>query len=125
MAELSHVPRILLVEDDGLIALDIETTLEAAGATEVTSKSTVEDALLALESPAFDAAVLDLHLGRNGWTYDVAQRLRELGIPFVLSSGTSDIADGFRDVPLVMKPFSSDQLIGALCAITGRAVAAE
>lgn len=118
MTDLAHIHRILVVEDDGLIALDIETTLQDAGVGEVTSLATVEDALRAVAESSFEAAVVDLHLGRSGWTYDVAARLREKGVPFVLSSGTLEVAEGFRDVPLVMKPFSADQLVTALAKIT-------
>lgn len=125
MADLSHVPRILLLEDDGLIALDVEATLQDAGAGQVMSLARIEDALMAIDASEFDAAVLDLHLGRSGWTYEVARRLQEKGVPFVFSSGSNEVAEAFRNVPLVMKPFSSDQLVAALVDVTGRAVAAE
>ena len=85
----------------------------------------IEDALLAIDTSVFDAAVLDLHLGRSGWTYEVARRLREKGVPFVFSSGSPDVAEAFKNVPLVLKPFSSDQLVAALIDVTGRPVAAE
>lgn len=118
MAELSHMARIMVLEDEGLIALDIESTLLDAGAKEITSVSTVADALAALEAGSFDAAILDLRLGADGWAYEVADSLRARGIPFVFSSGSAEIADGYRDVPLVSKPFTSDQLVAALVGIT-------
>lgn len=125
MDDLSDVPRVLVVEDDGLIALDIETTLLDAGVAEIVSVATVEDGLLAVEESSFAAAVLDLHLGRNGWTYDIARRLKEKGIPFVLSSGTMEVGGDFSDVPLVLKPFSSEQLVAALIdLLSGRATQA-
>ncbi|HZY49709.1 MAG TPA: response regulator [Devosia sp.] len=120
MIDLSHLSHVLVVEDEGLIALDIETILREAGAGQVTSLASVEDALLALEESQFDAAVLDLHLGRHGWTYDVASRLREKGVPFILSSGSIEIADDFHDVPLVLKPFSSSDLVAAVARVTSR-----
>lgn len=123
MADLSHLAHILIVEDDGLIALDIETTLQAAGAARVTSLATAEDALRSLEETSFDAAVLDLHLGRGGFSYEVAGRLKEKGVPFVLSSGTAEVSDAFRDVPMVMKPFSSDELVTALAGVTAGHIA--
>jgi CheY-like chemotaxis protein len=118
MTDLSHIRRVLIVEDDGIIALDIETTLLAAGAGEVTALASVEGALRAVDEVSFDAAVVDLHLGAAGWTYDVAARLKTKGVPFVLSSGTIEVAEGFRDVPMVMKPYSSDQLVAALVIAT-------
>lgn len=126
MADLSHIPRILLLEDDGMIALDIETTLQDAGAREIMSLTTIEGALRAIEGGTFNAAILDLRIGPDGWAYDVAGRLKQKGVPFIFSSGTSEVPDDFRDVPLVMKPFSSDQLVAALLNVTtGRAAAAE
>ena len=119
MADLSHLTHILVLEDEGMIALDIESTLQEAGAKQVTSLPTIEGALGALERGGFDAAVLDLRIGVDGWAYEVASRLREKGIPFIFSSGSAEVAEGYRDVPLVMKPFSSDQLVAALAAISG------
>ena len=122
MAELSHIARILLLEDDGMIALDIETTLQDAGAGEILPLTTIEGALRAIDSGTFNAAILDLRIGRDGWAYDVAGRLKQKGVPFIFSSGTSEVPEDFRDVPLVMKPFSSDQLVAALVNVTAHRV---
>ena len=118
MADLSHLRRILVVEDEALILLDVEQTLAEAGAETVLSAVTTDDALAIIEAATLDAAVLDLHLGRDGWTYEIARRLQQKGVPFVFSSGSVEAADGFQDVPLVTKPFSADQLIGALMEVT-------
>jgi CheY-like chemotaxis protein len=123
MADLSHVSRILLLEDDGIIALDIEATLQDAGASEITSLATIEDALRAVDASIFNAAILDLRIGADGWAYDVAARLKQKGIPFIFSSGSAEVADDYRDVPLVMKPFSSEQLVAALINVTSSRVA--
>ena len=77
MANLAHINVILVAEDEALILLDIEQTLVDAGVKTVISATTVDEALAAIESGAIEAAVLDLHLGRSGWSYDVANRLRE------------------------------------------------
>ena len=118
MPNLSHLPSILIVEDEALILLDLQQTLEDSGATGVVTATSIEEALAAIEARKPDCAVLDLHLGRSGWSYPVAHRLKELGVPFVFSSGTVEVTDGFHDVPLVMKPFSSDQLLAALIQVT-------
>lgn len=118
MANLSHLNTIMIAEDEALILLDIEQTLADAGVQTVISTTTVEEALAAIETGEVQAAVLDLHLGRSGWSYDVANRLKEKGIPFIFSSGTVDIAEGFRDVPFIMKPFSTGQLVAALLQVT-------
>lgn len=120
MANLSHIPRVLVVEDEALILLDVEQTLLEAGVETVLTAATVNDALQMIEGAPLDAAILDLHLGRDGWSYDVARRLQEKGVPFVFSSGTVETADGFHDVPLVLKPFSSEHLIGTLAKVCSK-----
>lgn len=114
MANLLQIPRVLVVEDEALILLDVEQTLLDAGVETVLAATTVADALQLIDHAPPDAAILDLHLGRDGWSYDVARRLQEKGVPFVFSSGTVEVADGFHGVPLVLKPFASDQLIETL-----------
>jgi len=118
MANLSHLDVVLVVEDEALILLDIEQTLAEADVGQVVAATNVEDALAAIAVRSIDAAVLDLHLGRSGWSYEVAKRLTESGVPFIFSSGTVDVAEGYRDVPLLMKPFSADQLVAALLQVT-------
>jgi len=118
MTGLSHLARVLVVEDEALISLDIETTLADAGVADVVTATSVDAAMLALDQFLFDGAVLDLHLGRSGWSYEVARRLQRIGVPFIFTSGTVDIADGFREVPLVTKPFSTDQLLSALLQVS-------
>jgi CheY-like chemotaxis protein len=109
---------MLVVEDEALIMLDIEATLLDAGIGEVVTATSVEEALRLIDAVALDAAVLDLHLGRVGWSYDVANRLQQKGVPFVFSSGTVDVADGFRHVPLIIKPFLAEQLIAGVLQVT-------
>jgi CheY-like chemotaxis protein len=118
LANLTHLDRVLVVEDEALIMLDIEATLLDAGVKQVATATSVEEALRAIDSDSLDGAVLDLHLGRSGWSYDVARRLQQKGVPFVFSSGTVEAADGFRDVPLVIKPFLAEQLIAGLLQVT-------
>src|ERR1700712_3957656 len=100
MANLSHLGRVLALEDEALILFDIEQTLHDAGVGNIVTAIPCDDALAALDAGAFDAAVLDLHLGRSGWSYDVARRLQAKGVPFIFTSGTAEIAEGFREVPL-------------------------
>src|SRR3954463_6993766 len=80
--------RCLVVDDEFLIALDIQQALEAAGA-RVTCLGDADEALPALAGGAqFDVAVLDLKL--SGFTRDstgVAALLTERGVPFVFLTG--------------------------------------
>ena len=118
MANLNHLSTILVCEDEALILMDIESTLLSAGVGVVQSAMSLEEGLAMAGTGQFDAAVLDLHLGRDGWSYEIAHRLKEKGVPFIFSSGTIDVVEGFHDVPLVMKPFSTDQMISALLQVT-------
>ena len=109
---------MLVLEDEALILLDLEQTLTDAGVETVLVAATNDDALAIVDGAALDTAILDLNLARGGWSYGVARRLQQKGVPFVFSSGSVEAADGFQDVPLVTKPFSADQLIGALMEVT-------
>ena len=119
MADLSHLSHVLVLEDEAMILLDIEQTMTDAGVARVSTASTVAEAMQALGGgERFDGAVLDLHLGPSGWSYDVARQLRALEIPFIFTSGTVSLAEGFQSVPLVNKPFSTDQLVAALLDVS-------
>jgi len=125
MAGLSHLRRMLVLEAEALILLDLEQTLTEAGVETVLVAATTDDALAIVEAAALDAAILDLNLGRGGWSYDVARRLQKNGVPFVFSSGTNDVVEGFEGIPMVLKPFSSDQMINTLREVSpGRDVVA-
>lgn len=110
--------RVLLVEDSLLIALDAETMLRDAGAHEVDVVASAEAGLNAMIAHEFQAAVLDINLGR-GTSLPVADELAKRGIPFVFASGYSDrstIPERFRDIRIVVKPYASATLIEAVIA---------
>lgn len=99
---------VLIVEDQGLIAMDAEETLRRLGAGTIRLAPTAEEALAALETFTPDAAVLDFNLG-SGTSEPVAERLFDQGVPFVFTTGYSDrvmIPSRFGTVPLVRKPIS-------------------
>jgi DNA-binding response OmpR family regulator len=73
----------------------------------------------------FDGVIVDLMLGETS-TLDFAAQLRQAGMPFVFASGYSDadeIRASFPGVRLVTKPYSGDDLVGALAVACGRAPA--
>ncbi|TPI09812.1 response regulator [Mesorhizobium sp. B4-1-3] len=115
--------RILVLEDEFLIAMDVEQLCRDHGAAEVTIAREVAE-LEGQALPArFDAAVVDLMLGGDS-TLDFAARLRREGIPFVFASGYSDsdeVKEAFPDIRLVTKPFAGDDLIEAVAVACGRA----
>lgn len=108
--------RILVVEDEVLIAMDIEECCRDGGAADVivcTRVSELGDDPLA--APSFDAAILDV-MQDGGPSLDFAARLRDRGLPFIFATGYSDseMFAHFRDVPVVAKPFASSELLSAL-----------
>jgi len=115
--------RCLVLDDEFLIALDIQQTLEAAGAI-VISISGAEEALDALHGGAkFDLAVLDIKLsGKARNSMSVAALLAEKGTPFIFLTGmTADHvqAQSFPAAPLVEKPYELAALMAALRTALG------
>jgi CheY-like chemotaxis protein len=108
--------RILVVEDEMLLALDLQTLLEEQGCEVLEPASSVRRALAVLETRLPDAASLDMNLNGES-SAPVAAALRERGIPFVVVTGYSgkNREDPvFRDVPLVKKPYDSAAFIESL-----------
>jgi CheY-like chemotaxis protein len=110
--------RVLVVEDEFLIALDIQNILENAGAEAVLAYR-VNEALETIRSNGpFAAALLDLKL--DGETsIPIAEKLHADGVPFVFSTGMpgdAAIAARFPDVTIVTKPFDAEMLVSALAA---------
>lgn len=111
--------RCLVLDDEFLIALDIQQLLEAAGASDVTSVGTVAEALEALGNGAvFDLAVLDIKVGgEGGSSLTVAAMLSDRGTPFVFLTGmrADDIKIGaFAAARVVEKPYQAAMLMDAL-----------
>lgn len=108
---------ILLVEDEPLVALDVERALRAAGA-RVVSAGYVESGLYITEHPALSAAVVDLRLGReDGAT--VCRRLRHLRVPFLVYTGypSMDMANEWPDVPVIKKPATGEEIVASLVGL--------
>lgn len=113
--------RCLVLDDEFLIALDIQQLLENAGAASVLSVSTAGDALAALCNGAqFDLAVLDVDLGvRNRSGLTVANALAKRQMPFVFLTGldAKDVpTKEFPAAPVVEKPYQTAVLLAALVA---------
>jgi DNA-binding response OmpR family regulator len=104
--------KVLIVEDEPLIALDILTSFRAAGATAVAARSLAEAHRL-VEQQDLSAAVLDFGLG-DGDAEQLCHRLTERHVPFVLHSGYSHTSAACRKGVSVPKPASSDALIRAV-----------
>ena len=107
--------RILVVEDEPLLALDIASSLAEVGVAVLGPAATVEQALRLIEIAPFDGALLDANL--DGHPVDeVAAALtrRNSPVAFVTGYGPESLPLAFRAAPIVAKPFSPAGLIQAV-----------
>jgi CheY-like chemotaxis protein len=108
--------RCLVLDDEFLIALDIQQILEPAGAKHVFATASEAIALLRLE-PKFDLAVLDLKLGGSeDNSLGVASELARMGTPFVFLTGMrvdNVHVREFPQAPVVEKPYDALALLDA------------
>lgn len=104
--------RILVVEDEPLIAMDIEERLLAAGGEVIGPATNLETARRLIAETAPDAALLDANLA-GARVDDLAVELRRRGIPFAFATGfgRASLPEAFHDVPVLGKPFGSEQLV--------------
>ena len=112
--------RILVLDDEPLVAMLFEDFLGDLSHETVGPAATLAEALRLIEAGPLDAAILDMSVGRE-LSYPVAAELRARNIPFAFSTGHSelDIAEPFQDAPLLSKPFT----ISDLSAVLGRLLA--
>lgn len=103
---------ILVVEDEMLVLMSIETALEDLGCSAVCAAASVADALKVLSTHQFDAALVDVNLGGEK-SYPVADALTERGIPFAFSTGYGDHSDrlDLNHLPVLRKPFLNSDLV--------------
>lgn len=109
---------ILVLEDDALIAMDIEMTLVDAGYETVWVHTNSASALDQIAREAPGAALLDFNLGQGKVSLPVAQELKERGIPFVFLTGYTDatvsLPERLGDRRRIAKPFQAQELVQAV-----------
>jgi signal transduction histidine kinase/CheY-like chemotaxis protein len=113
--------RLLVIEDEPLVALDITGILTDAGAALVNAVGSAREALEIIESKSWDAALLDGNL--HGQPVDeIAAALTRRRIPFVFITGygREGLPQGFRSAVVLSKPFRPQQLIEAAASLLGR-----
>ena len=108
--------RILIVEDEPLIAMMLEDFLETLDRQAAGTVDTVADALARLAEGGLDAVILDVNLRGGETCWPIADALVEAGIPFVLATGGGGdmIAEAHRGRPVLSKPFTMDGVERAL-----------
>ena len=114
--------RILLVEDDDLVAMAIEDLLEELGCKVVANAGSIDEAVAKSRAGGFECALLDVNLNGEE-VFPVAEILAAQGVPFVFTSGYGSWAlpEAFRARPIVSKPFRMEALSSALStALAGK-----
>jgi len=109
--------RVLIVEDEMLVAILLEDHLSDHGSVVVGPAVTVSEALRILGSEPIDAAVMDVNIGGEK-AYPVADALDRRGIPFLIVSGfgASAIPPDRPNWRVCAKPFTGDGLVAMLKA---------
>jgi CheY-like chemotaxis protein len=110
--------RVLLVEDDVLIAMMLEGVLLRVGCVVVGPFCRVEKAAQAARDAAIDVAVLDVNLAGER-VYPVAEALAHRGVPFVFMTGynRSELPAEYSARPALAKPFMARELTESLAAV--------
>jgi DNA-binding NtrC family response regulator len=108
--------RVLVVEDEALLAMMLEDVFSDAGAQVVGPAATVEQAIALIASQVIDVALLDVCL-RDQRSEPVAETLRQRGVPYVLATGYNN-PDGaeLASAPTLRKPYRFEQVEAALIA---------
>ena len=108
--------RVLVVEDEMMIAMLVEDMLGEMGCTVIGPAHAVEPALnLAANEPEIDAALLDINLAGQP-VFAIADVLRAKGVPMIFSTGygESGLREVDRGAPVLQKPFRAAELAAAL-----------
>jgi CheY-like chemotaxis protein len=104
--------RILLAEDEGLIALELERLLEDFGCHVIGPVASIDEVLENAECGTFDGALLDVNL-RGRQIFEILPRLQKLGLRIIIASGYNDVTlfpAPFRAMPHISKPFDAREL---------------
>jgi DNA-binding response OmpR family regulator len=114
--------RVLLVEDEPLIAIALESTLKELGFDVVASATGISSALQVIGREPVECAILDVNLGSQR-VDAVADALAARNCPFIFMTGysTSDVPPGHRGRTVLQKPFRLDRLLAVLHAEFGLA----
>jgi CheY-like chemotaxis protein len=108
-------PLILVVEDNVLIAMEVEFMAEQCGCAVAGPAGDVAEALALAEGAGLAGAVLDINLGHER-VWPVAEYLEARSVPFVLATGygDDDVPARFKERPILSKPISRGTLSNAL-----------
>jgi DNA-binding response OmpR family regulator len=111
--------RILVVEDEALIAFEIEEIIKDAGGVVAGPFATVDEALRLIENENISAAILDMQLWEDT-SLPIARRLADKNIPFLFYTAHSDKINLWVAGEIVKKPATSVTLVGALARLISK-----
>jgi DNA-binding response OmpR family regulator len=114
---------VLVVEDEPLIAFDIEAALARAGARVLVSND-LRKAVALLEDDRVSAAIVDRKL-RDGDSAQLCERLQNRGIPFVIYTGFGQTDEAWQRVPHVAKPANPEVLVTTVVGLLSSQPAAD
>jgi two-component SAPR family response regulator len=111
----SSCGKVLIVEDEWLIAATLEDTVAALGYEVIGPVPSVRDALGLIEREKLDFALLDISLGREK-SFPIAERLKEAGVPFAFLTGylAGNLPEAFVGISILAKPVCELDLLKAL-----------
>jgi CheY-like chemotaxis protein len=103
--------RFMIVDDEMIIALNLEAMLEDLGHTVVETVNRVDLGIEVARTSDIDIAILDINV-RGVLSFPIAQILRNRCLPFIFSSGYGELGliDGFREELVLTKPYDSEAL---------------
>lgn len=115
-----HGQRVLLVEDEPLVALLLEDIIEGFGGSVAASASSLPRALERARAEEFDLAILDINL-RGEMSYPAAELLSRHGVAVILVTGYArdTIPSSLRFAPVLQKPYSAQDIGRAIDSVLG------
>jgi DNA-binding response OmpR family regulator len=114
---MNDAARILIVEDETLIAMDLEAIVSELISASISVHPTIASALRAIDEELVSFAFLDVNLV-DGKSYPLARRLLACGVPFVLvSAHQEDLPPDLQAVGYVRKPFNVTEISQALATL--------
>jgi len=105
---------LLVAEDEMYVAMTLSDLLTEAGY-RVFTAARLGDAMNVAEREAIDCAILDINL-HGEQVYPLCERLQQTGVPFFFTSayGIESLAEPYRDVQMVSKPYTCDEVVEAI-----------
>lgn len=116
--EFTNAVRVLIVEDESLLAMMVEEVLTGEGLQVIANVGSVPAAMHAVEQGGFDIALLDVNIA-GGAVFSVADAVLERGLSVVFATGygIKGIRADLQHLPVIGKPFSPDHLVRVLRAV--------